>query len=81
MRKVVQFSENQIVYSGRDGEIKLEPNKVYKVTKGNTDGSVLPGDLIFIDGKDGALVVPAAKGWLEKNEQTQSVMDFECIRI
>ena len=59
----------------------LEPDKFYKVTKGNTDRSVLAGDVVFIDGKDGALVVPAAKGWLEKDEQTQSVMDFECIRI
>ena len=81
MRKVVQFSENQRVYSSRDGEMKLEPDKFYKVTKGNTDRSVLAGDVIFIDGKDGALVVPAAKGWLGKDEQTQSVMDFECIRI
>ena len=81
MRKVVQFSENQIVYGGRDGEIKLEPDKVYKVTKGNTDGSILTGDLIMIDGRSGQLVVPAAKGWLEKDEQTPSVMDFECIRI
>mgnify|MGYP003560461469 FL=1 len=54
----------------------LEPDKVYKVTKGNTDRSILTGDLIFIDGKSGALVVPAGKGWLEKDEQTQSVMDF-----
>lgn len=59
----------------------LEPDNVYKVTKGNTDRSILTGDLIFIDSKSGALVVPAAKGWLEKDEQTQSVMDFECIRI
>lgn len=59
----------------------LEPYKYYKVTKGNTDRSILAGDVIFIDSKDGALVVPAGKGWLEKDEQTQSVMDFECIRI
>ena len=59
----------------------LEPDKVYKVTKGNTDRSILAGDLIFIDGRDGALVVSAAKGWIGKDEQTQSVMDFECIRI
>ena len=59
----------------------LEPDKFYKVTKGNTDRSILTGDLIFIDSKSGALVVPAGKGWLEKDEQTQSVMDFECIRI
>ena len=61
--------------------MNLEPYKYYKVTKGNTDRSILAGDVIFIDGKSGALVVPAAKGWLEKDEQTQSVMDFECIRI
>ena len=61
--------------------MKLEPDKVYKVTKGNTDRSILTGDLIFIDGESGALVVPAARGWLEKDDQTPSVMDFECIRI
>ena len=59
----------------------LEPNKVYKVTKGNTDGSVLPGDLIFIDGKSGALVVPTGRSWLKRYKQTQSVMDFECYDI
>ena len=61
--------------------MRLEHDKVYKVTKGNTDSRILTGDVIFIDGNDGALVVPAAKGWLGKDEQTQSVMDFECIRI
>ena len=61
--------------------MNLEPDKVYKVTKGNTERNILTGDVIFIDGKDGALVVPAAKGWLEKDEQTPSVMDFECIRV
>ena len=40
----------------------LEPYKFYKVTKGNTDRSVLAGDVVFINGKDGALVVLAAKG-------------------
>ena len=33
----------------------LEPYKYYKVTKGNTDRSILTGDVIFINGKDGAL--------------------------
>ena len=61
--------------------MKLEPNKTYKVTRGNTDRSILTGDLIFIDGRSGALVVPAARGWLEKDEQTQSVMDFEATQI
>lgn len=57
--------------------MKLEPNKVYKVTKGNTDRSVLVGDLVYIEGKTGSLVIPNGKGWLNKNELTQEVMDFE----
>ena len=61
--------------------VKLEPDKVYKVTKGNTDRSILTGDLVYIDGEDGSLVVPKGKGWINKNEQTQDVMDFECMRI
>lgn len=44
-------------------QIKLKYDKVYKVTKGNTDGSILTGDLIMIDGRTGQLVVPKAKGW------------------
>ena len=59
--------------------MKLEPNKVYKVTKGNTDGSILRGDLIFIDGEDGRLVDPTGWNWFEMDEQTPEVMDFECI--
>lgn len=35
--------------------MKLEPNKIYKVTKSNTDKSILLGDLVYIDG--GVLVV------------------------
>ena len=57
--------------------MKLEPDKVYKVTKGNTDRSVLTGDLVFIDGRSGALVVPAANGWFDKDVLTPEVMDFE----
>lgn len=62
----------------------LEPNKVYKVTKGNTAKSILIDDLVYID-DDGVLVIHTngnlapfvAHGCLEKNEQTQSSMDFE----
>lgn len=50
--------------------MKLEPDKVYKVIKRNTDRSVLTGDLIYIEGKTGALVIPKGKGWLNKNELT-----------
>ena len=47
--------------------MKLEPDKIYKVTKGNTDRSVLTGDLVYIEGKTGALVIPKGLGWLNKN--------------
>ena len=68
--------------------MKLEPGKIYKVTKWNTDKSVLLGDLIYVD-DDGVLVVnrngelapSVAHVCFERNEQTQSNMDFECIRI
>ena len=68
MRKVVQFSENQIVYSGRDGEIKLEPDKFYKVTKGNSDRSVLAGDVIFIKGKKSMNLVSPEDSRLYRRE-------------
>ena len=54
--------------------MKLNPNKTYKVIKENTDRSIL-------DGKSGMLIVPKAKGWLEKDELTPPVMDFECVPI
>lgn len=57
--------------------MKLEPNKIYKVIKSNTDGSILTGDLVYIDGRNGSLVVPKGKGWLNKDELTPDVMDFE----
>lgn len=68
--------------------MKLEPNKIYKVTKSNTDKSILLGDLVYIDG-GGVLVIHTsgnlapfvARGCLKKNEQTQSSMDFEAEEI
>lgn len=50
----------------------------YKVTKGNTDGSIKVDDIIYVDKGDGSIVVPKGKGWINKNEQTPEVMDFEC---
>ena len=63
--------------------MKLEHNKVYRVTKKNTKGNILTDDLVYID--DGVLVIHTsgelapfvAHGCIEKNEQTQSIMDFE----
>ena len=68
--------------------MKLEPNKVYKVTRGNTDRSVLTGDLVYIDNngvlvvyKSGELAPSVAHVFLEKNKQTQSSMDFERVCV
>ena len=68
--------------------MKLEPNKIYRVTNENTYKSILVGDLIYIDDngvlvvyKSGELAPSVAHVYFEKDEQTQSVMDFECIRI
>lgn len=68
--------------------MKLEPNKIYKVTKSNTDKSILLGDLVYIDGggvlvvnKSGELAPSVAHVCFEKNEQTQSSMDFEAEEI
>ena len=53
--------------------MKLEPDKVYKVTKGNTDRSILTGDLVYIDGRDGSLVVPKGKAGLTKTNRHQKL--------
>ena len=68
--------------------MKLEPNKIYRVTKRNTDKSILIDDLVYID-DDGVLVIHTsgnlapfvAHGCLKKNEQTQSSMDFEAEEV
>ena len=66
----------------------LEPNKIYMVTKRNTKGNILTDDLVYID-DDGVLVIHTsgelapfvAHVFLEKNKQTQSSMDFECVCV
>ena len=55
----------------------LKPDTPYRVTKGNTDGCVIVGDILYIDGKTGKLVVNHGGGWLEPDELTPEVMDFE----
>ena len=68
--------------------MKLEPNKIYRVTNENTYKSILVGDLIYIDDngvlvihKSGELAHSVAHVFLEKNKQTQSSMDFECVCV
>ena len=66
----------------------LEPNKIYMVTKGNTKGNILTDDLVYID-DDGVLVIHTngelapfvAHGCIEKDEQTQFIMDFEAEEV
>ena len=57
-------------------------DKVYRVTKPNTDGGILKDDLIFIDSRDGSLcLVSDGGGWYNKDEELldPKVVDFECV--
>lgn len=56
--------------------MKLKRDTAYKVVKGNSDGSVLAGDIIYIDSKNGDLVANTI-GWLSSDELTEEIMDFE----
>lgn len=56
--------------------MKLKRDTAYKVVKGNSDGSVLAGDIIYIDSKSGDLVANTV-GWLFHDELTSEIMDFE----
>lgn len=58
------------------GDVKLKPDTAYHVTKGNSDGSVLAGDIIYVDSKSGDLVANTV-GWLSSDELTKEIMDFE----
>lgn len=46
------------------------------VTKGNTDGSVIKGDRVYY-APDGSLNLIDAGSWLEKDELTPTITDFE----
>lgn len=50
------------------------------VTKGNTDGSVIKGDRVYY-APDGSLNMIDTKygGWLEKDELTPEITDFEYV--
>ena len=57
--------------------MKLRNLVPYLVTKGNTDGSVLAGDIVWL-GKDKSLSVAGnGNGWIPVDEQTESIMDFQ----
>ena len=56
----------------------MRPDVVYKVTKGNTEGSIKADDIVYIDKEDGSIVVPRWDKRFNKEELTKSVIDFEC---
>ena len=56
----------------------MKPDTAYKVTKGNTDGSIMVDDIIYVDKGDGSIVVPRWNKRFNKEELTDSVTDFEC---
>ena len=56
----------------------MKPDVAYKVTKGNTDGSIQIDDIVYVDKGDGSIVVPRWDKRFTKDELTDSVTDFEC---
>ena len=66
---------------GIEIDVDMQKDTVYKVTKGNAEGSIQTGDLIYIDKYSGMLINPKAKGWLTPDELTPSVMDFQYERM
>ena len=60
-------------------ENKMRVGIKYRVTKGNSDGSIIAGDIIMLD-KDGDIVCDKT-GWMEKDQLTPDVMDFEVYEV
>lgn len=58
--------------------MSMKPDTAYKVTKGNTDGSIQIDDIVYVDKEDGSIVVPRWGKRFNKEELTESVTDFEC---
>ena len=56
----------------------MKPDVVYKLTNGNTEGSIKADDIVYIDKEDGSIVVPRWDKRFTKEELTKSVIDFEC---
>ena len=56
----------------------MTPDVAYKVTRGNTDGSIKIDDIIYVDKEDDSIVVPRWGKRFNKEELTDSVTDFEC---
>ena len=56
----------------------MKLDTAYKVTKGNTEGSIKVDDIIYVDKEDDSIVVPRWGKRFNKEELTKSVTDFEC---
>lgn len=56
----------------------MKPDVAYKVTKGNTNGSIKVDDIVYLDKEDGSIVIPRWNKRFNKEELTDSVTDFEC---
>ena len=56
----------------------MKIDTAYKVTKGNTDGSIQVDDIVYVDKEDDSIVVPRWGKRFTKDELTDSVTDFEC---
>ena len=56
----------------------MKSDTAYRVTKGNTDGSINVDDIVYVDKEDGSVVVPRWDKRFNKEELTDSVTDFEC---
>ena len=56
----------------------MKPDTAYKVTKGNTEGSIKVDDIVYVDKEDDSIVVPRWGKRFNKEELTKSVTDFEC---
>ena len=56
----------------------MKLDTAYKVTKGNTEGSIKVDDIVYVDKEDDSIVVPRRGKRFTKDELTKSVTDFEC---
>ena len=73
----LEYGQDEGFYWRNDYNLHNWMEKLWERRTGNTDRSVLTGDLVYIESKTGALVIPKGLGWLNKNELTKDVMDFE----
>lgn len=57
---------------------KLKTLQAYRITKGNSAGSLIKGDVIWFT-REGNIRCVQAEGSITKEEQDDKTMDFECV--